>query len=131
MHEIVESARELHQRHNTFPGEVYLRVGAAALDAIRLGTDQALGEEGLLSRFLPEADFRGRQQHRIRYALMAPAAWRGGLAVDLLEEVAYWPIDTYWEYQLMAAVALLRSCADRQGVPVEEFAEQVLMTFLS
>lgn len=131
MHELIESVRDLQQKHNTFPGEIYLRVGAAALDAADLGSGNALDEEGLLGRFLPEARFRGRQNHRIRYALIAPAAWRGGLAVDLLEEVTYWPIESYWEYQLMASVALLRCCAARQSESVEDFAEQVLGPFLT
>ena len=39
-------------------------------------------------RFLPECAFRGRQNHKLQFAILAAAARRGGTEPDLLEEVA-------------------------------------------
>jgi hypothetical protein len=39
----------------------------------------------------------------------------------LLDEVTYW-IEQYWQYALFAAVAIVRECAARSGIPLETFA---------
>jgi len=49
----------LHPRDDTFPGEVFLRLAADALDWCAASRAAAL--EGLRERFLPEHAFRGRQ----------------------------------------------------------------------
>jgi hypothetical protein len=44
----------------------------------------------------------------------------GGLEPDLLDELTYW-IEQYWSCALFAAVAIVRACADRSGVPLDTF----------
>jgi hypothetical protein len=58
--------------------------------------------EGLQARFLPEPSFRGRQHKKHQYAILAAAALRGGTEADLLDEVALWQTDDFWEYALYA-----------------------------
>ena len=58
-------------------------------------------------------------------AVLVAAAARGGLEPDLPDEVIWWHGDDFWRYGLAAAVALIRSCADRMGVAVPEFAQQL------
>lgn len=113
-----------HPKNNTFPGEVYLRLAA---DALRLAAsvDEPIAQDGLLARHLPEAAFKGRENSRIRFALLAAAATAGGLEVDLLDEVAWWVADDYWHYALFAAVALIRAGAERLDIPVASFARTI------
>jgi hypothetical protein len=62
--DIVELESELvplHPRDNTFPGEVFLRLAADALDWCGTSRADPLPLEGLRERFLPERTFRGRQ----------------------------------------------------------------------
>jgi hypothetical protein len=47
-------------------------------------------------------------------------AVHGGLEPDLLDEVTYW-IDQYWQYALLAAVAIIRQCAEHSGTPLHKF----------
>jgi len=44
----------------------------------------------------------------LQYALLAAAALGGGTQPDLLDEVAWWQTDDFWQYALFAAVAILR-----------------------
>jgi hypothetical protein len=74
--------------------------------------------EGLRERFLPETTFRGRQNTKLQYAVLAAAALHGGTEPDLLDEVAWWQTDDFWQYALFAAVAYIRAAASRAGVPV-------------
>ena len=46
-------------------------------------------QEGLRERFLPECAFRGRQNAKLQYAVLAAAGVHGGTELDLLDEVAY------------------------------------------
>jgi hypothetical protein len=71
---------------------------------------------GLCERFLPERAFRGREN--TKFAVLAAAALHGGTEPDLLEEVAWWQTDDFWQYALFAAVAYIRAAASRAGVPV-------------
>jgi hypothetical protein len=48
-----------------------------------------------------------------------------GLEPDLLGEVIWWQSDDFWRYALWAAVAIIRSCADRQGRSLADFAGQL------
>lgn len=112
-----------HPKNNTFPGEVYLHLAADALRLAGATTDQPIAQDGLLARHLPEAVFKGRENSRIRFALLAAAATAGGLEVDLLDEVAWWPADDYWHYALCAAVALIRAGAERLDIPAAALAK--------
>jgi len=59
--ELVSELAPLHPRDNTFPGEVFLRLAADALDWCGTSRADPLPLEGLRERFLPERTFRGRQ----------------------------------------------------------------------
>ena len=39
---------------------------------------------------------------------------------DLLDEVAWWQTDAFWQYPRFAAVACIRAAASRAGVPVRQ-----------
>ena len=80
--------------------------------------------EGLCERFLPEDTFRGRQDARLRYAVLAAAAVHGGTESDLLDEVASWQADDFWQYAVYAAVACIRA-ASRAGVPVRQACQDL------
>ena len=115
----------LHPRDNTFPGEVFLRLAADALDWCRASRADPLPLEGLRERFLPEHAFRGRQNSKFQYAVLAAAAIHGGTEPDLLEEVAWWQADDFWQYALFAAVAYIRAAASRAGVPVRQACQDL------
>ena len=75
--ELVSELAPLHPRDNTFPGEVFLRLAADALDWCGASRADPLPLEGLRERFLPERTFRGRQNTKFQYAVLAAAApWR-------------------------------------------------------
>ena len=115
----------LHPRDNTFPGEVFLRLAADALDWCGASRADPLPLEGLRERFLPERASRGRQNHKLQYAALAAAALHGGTEPDLLDEVAWWQTDDFWQYALFAAVAYIRAAASRAGVPVRQACQQL------
>ena len=79
--------------------------------------------EGIQERFLPEYTFRGRENHKLQFAVLAAAALHGGVEPDLLDEVAWWQTDDFWQYALFAAVAYIRVAADRAGVPVPQVCQ--------
>jgi hypothetical protein len=81
--------------------------------------------EGIRERFLPECTFRGRERGKLRFAVLAAAAVHGGVEPDLLEEVAWWQTDDFWQYALFAVVAYIRVTADRAGVPVPEVCREL------
>ena len=85
----------MHPRDKTFPGEVFLRLAADALDWCGASRADPLALEGIRERFLPECTFRGRQNTKLQYATLVAAALRGGTDPDLLEEVAWWQIDDF------------------------------------
>jgi hypothetical protein len=123
--EVVGEMAPLHPRNNTFPGEVFLHVAADALDWAGASRADPLPLEGIQERFLPECDFRGRQNSKVRFAVLAAAALRGGAEPDLLDEVVWWQTDDFWQYALYAAVAYIRAAADRCGVPVREVCQEL------
>ena len=123
--ELVSELAPLHPRDNTFPGEVFLRLAADALDWCRASRADPLPLEGLRERFLPEHAFRGRQNSKFQYAVLAAAALQGGTEPDLLEEVAWWQADDFWQYALFAAVAYIRAAASRVGVPVRQACQDL------
>ncbi len=118
--ELVSELAPLHPRDDTFPGEVFLRVAADALDWCRASRADPLPLEGLRERFLPEAAFRGRRNAKLQYAVLAAAALYGGTEPDLLDEVAWWQTDDFRHYALFATVAYIRAAASRVGVPVRQ-----------
>ena len=118
--ELVSELAPLHPRDNTFPGEVFIRVAQDALDWCRASRADPLPLEGLRERFLPETASRGRENTKLQYAVLAAAALHGGTEPDLLDEVAWWQTDDFWQYALFAAVAYIRAAAGRAGIPVRQ-----------
>jgi hypothetical protein len=118
VHELVGELAALHPARDTFPGEVFLRLAADALDWCKASRADPLPLEGLRQRFLPECAFRGREYSKLQYAVLAAAALHGGTEPDLLDEAAWWQADDLWRYALFAAVAYIRAAASRAGVPV-------------
>ena len=123
--ELVSELAPLHPQDNTFPGEVFLRAAADALDWCGARRADPLSLEGLRERFLPERAFRGRQNSKFQYALLAAAALHGGTEPDLLEEAGWWQSDDFWQYALFAAVAYIRAAASRVGVPVGQACQDL------
>ena len=122
---LVSGLAPLHPRDNTFPGEVFIRVAEDALDWCGASRADPLPLEGLRERFLPERTFRGRENTKLQYAVLAAAALHGGTETDLLDEVAWWQTDDFWQYALFAAVAYLRAAASRAGFPVRQACEDL------
>jgi hypothetical protein len=122
---LVPELASLHPRDNTFPGEVFLDVAADVLDWCGTSRAEPLALEAMQERFLPEFAFRGRQNKKLQYAILAAAALHGGTEPDLLDEVAWWQTDDFWEYALYAAVAYIRAAADRAGVPVGQACREL------
>jgi hypothetical protein len=123
--ELVTELAPLHPRNNTFPGEVFLHLAADALNWCGASRADPLALEGLRERFLPEPAVRGRQNAKLQYAVLAAAALHGGAEPDLLDEVAWWQTDDFWQYALFAAVAYIRAAASRAGVPVRQACQDL------
>jgi hypothetical protein len=123
--ELVGELAPLHPRDNTFPGEVFLHVAADVLDWSGASRADPLALEAMPERFLPECAFRGRENRKLQFAVLAAAAFHGGAEPDLLEEVAWWQTDDFWQYALYAAVAYLRATAERAGVPVRQVCQEL------
>lgn len=115
---------ELHVRGDTFPGEVFMGLAADALDIAGVDRSDPIDYDSLLHDYLADVSFRGKQHHKISYAVHASAALQGGLAPDLLDEVPYW-IDDYWRYAMYATIALTRASAAKSNVEVAELAERI------
>jgi hypothetical protein len=122
---LVGELAPLHPRNNTFPGEVFLGAAADALDWCGASRADPLALEGMRERFLPGCAFRGRQNKKLQFAILAAAALRGGAEPDLLDEVAWWQTDDFWQYALYAAVAYIRAAAGRAGVPVRQACQEL------
>jgi hypothetical protein len=69
--EVLSGLAPLHPRNDTFPGEVLLHLAADALEWCGASRSEPLPLEGLRKRFLPEATFRGRQNAKLQYAVLA------------------------------------------------------------
>ncbi len=109
--EVSAAVVDLHPKNDTFPGEVYMRLGAEALaDTVAAGG--RVEYEGLRERHLDEVGFRGKENRKFQYAVLCSAAVAGGLEPDLLDEVVWWGTDDFWRYGLLAAVALVRASAE-------------------
>ena len=126
--DVVELLGELAPPHpwdDTFPGEVFLRAAADALNWCGARRADPLPLEGLRERFLPERAFRGRQNSKFQDAVLAAAALHVGTEPDLLAEVAWWQGDDFWQYALFATVACVRAAASRAGVPVRQACQDL------
>ena len=123
--ELMSELAPLHPRDNTFPGEVFLHVAADALNWCSASQADPLPLEGLRERFLPECTFRGRENKKLQYAVLAAAALHGGTEPDLLDEVAWWQTDDFWQYAMFAAVAYIRATANRAGVPARQACQNL------
>jgi len=123
--ELVNELAPLHPHDNTFPGEVFLHLAADALNWCGSSRAGPLPLEGLRERFLPERTFRGRQHTKLQYAVLAAAALHGGTDPDLLDEVAWWQADDFWQYALFAVIAYIRAAAGRAGVPVRQACQDL------
>ena len=66
-----------------------------------------------------------RQNKKLQFAILAAAALRGGADPDLLDEVAWWQTDDFWQYALYAAVAYIRAAASRADVPVRQVCQEL------
>ena len=123
--ELLSELAPVHPRNDTFPGEVFLHLAADALEWCGASRAEPLPLEGLCERFLPEATFRGRQNAKLQYAVLAAAAVHGGTEPDLLDEVASWQTDDFWQYAMYAAVAYIRAAASRAGVPARQACQDL------
>jgi hypothetical protein len=123
--ELTTQLAPLHPQYNTFPGEVFLQVAADVLDWCGASRADPLSLEGLRERYLPECTFRGREKAKLQYAVLAAAALRGGTEPDVLDEVAWWQTDDFWQYALFAAAAYIRAAASRAGVPVRQACQEL------
>ena len=125
MFDLAAAIEELHPPHNTFPGEVFMRLSADALEVAGVGPDDPIRYAGLREEYLAECKFQGRENRKIQFAILASASARGGIQPDLLDEVAWWQTDDFWWYALAAAVAVIRACADRMHLSAPAFARQL------
>ena len=123
--DLAASVADLHPEYNTFPGEVFMDLAADALEIADATRNDPVPYEGLREIYLPECEFRGRDNRRIQYAILTSASVRGGLEPDLLDEVTWWRADDYWRYALFAAVALIRAGAERRSVTIAQMVEQL------
>lgn len=122
--EIASAVVDLHPRHNTFPGEVYMGLAADALELAQVDRDDPIAYQTLLGEYLAEGEFLGWYRRKIQYAILTGAALRGGIKPDLLNDTA-WRTDDYWRYALFAAVAVIRACAVRLEISEAELAERL------
>jgi hypothetical protein len=129
--ELAGELASLHPRYNTFPGEVLLQVAADALAWCGASRADPLALEGMAERFLPECAFRGQQGKKLQFAVLAAAALHGGAEPDLLDEVAWWQADDFWQYALYAAVAYIRAAASRAGVAVGQVCQELAQRAVS
>lgn len=123
--DLAAAIEELHPRQDTFPGEVFLRLSADALEVAGAGQDDPVPYTGLREKYLAECRFQGRENRKIQFAILASASARGGIQPDLLDEVAWWQADDFWWYALAAAVAVIRACADRMRLSAPDFVQQL------
>lgn len=116
---------DLHPKNDTFPGEVFLHVGAVALELAGASAAEPIPYEGLLETHLEECSFRGRENRKIQFAVLGISSTRGGIEPDLLDETYWWQTDDFWRYALLAAIAVIRASADRMDVAVPVLAASI------
>lgn len=123
---IVANAQARHPKHDTFPGEVFLKVACDALDVADASRAAPIAYEGFVDTHLADWTFRGRERAKIQFAVLAAAAGCGGMEADLLGKTYWWNSDDFWRYGLLAAVGCLRAAASRKTLPVSIICDEVL-----
>jgi hypothetical protein len=83
--------------------------------------------EGLRERFLPERTFRGWQNSKLEYAVLAAAALHGGTEPDRHDKATWWQTDDFRQYALFAAVADIRAAACWAAVPVRQACQDLAL----
>ncbi len=72
-----------------------------------------------------EKQLAGRHLREGGIAMSGLSSSRGGTEPDLLDEVAWWQTDDFWQYALYAAVAYIRAAASRAGAPVRRVCQEL------
>ena len=122
---LVEAVAPAHVRGWFTPDVAMLELAVTGLDLASRPGLAPLEYEGLRERYLPEAGFRGRVEHRSsQYALYAAACIRGGVQPDLLNDAGWWNTPL-WIYAVYALVIYARAAADRGGVTVEQVVREL------
>ncbi len=57
--------------------------------------------------------------------VLAGAALHGGTEPDLLDEVAWWQADDFWQHALLAAINYIPAATDRAGVAVPQACQDL------
>ena len=122
---LVSELALLHPRNNTFPGEVFLHLAADALNWCGASRADPLPLEGLGERFLARVHLSRPANHEAPVRGAGRSSPPGGTEPDLLDEVAWWQTDDFWQYALFAAVAYIRAAASRTGVPVRQACQDL------
>ena len=112
------------------PDLAILQVGVAALDLARVDRNGPIAKAELVEQHLTALDFRNQRglQERTTYALYAVAAIRGGLELDILQDVYWWRTRDIVEYAVTAAAAYVRACAQRRGQSIQQFIDDLQIT---
>jgi len=103
-----------------------MEVAVQAMDLAGI-EKQGLPYGELLKNYLPEYEFRGRRAQKVRFAILATGAARGGIDPDLLDEITWWQTDDFWFYALAGAVAIIRSSADKHAVPIADLIGELAL----
>jgi hypothetical protein len=123
--ELLSKLAPLHPRDNTFPGRGPPSPRRRRLDRSGASRADPRALEGFRERVLPECTFRRRPRKKLQHAVLVGAALRGGTDPDLLDGVAWWQTDDFWQYALFATVAYIRAAASRAGVPMRQVCQDL------
>ena len=122
--ELVSELAPLHPRDNTFPGEVFLRAAADALDWCGASRAIRCPWRGYASGSCPSASSAaGKLEVPVRGAGRGRSAWRD--RTGSAGGGRRWQADDFWQYALFAAVAYIRAVASRAGVPVRQACQDL------
>jgi hypothetical protein len=108
-------------RPDTFPGEVFLHLAADALEWCRASQAEQPLPPGGTARAVParvRVPRTAKREASVRSLGRSGRPW--GIEPDLVDEVAAWQTDDFWQYAMYAAVAYIRAAASRAGVPVRQ-----------
>jgi hypothetical protein len=68
---------------------------------------------------------RGHYWIRMPTPTASQGSGRTGAEPDLLDEVAWWQTDDFWQYAMYTAAAYLRAAANRAGVPARQACQEL------